>query len=209
MSDMSVVGAHQLLLPPIYVVDDHPEICGSLDALLSSYGFAVTCFSDPVEFVNIRKSLAPGVLLLDVRMPQMSGLDVLAAIKTDLTRLQTVLITAHGEIDIAVTAIKLGAKDFIQKPFREEILLGVIHAAAEAMGTEPHVTDRQLELLTPRERDVVLRLSRGVPNKVIAHELGISVRTVEMHRARAMQRLGCRTFADLLRCVFNSPTTVD
>lgn len=196
-------------LPPIYVVDDHPDIRSSLDALLSSYGFSVTCFADPVEFVRIRRTLEPGIVLLDVRMPGMNGLEVLEAIQAEPNRLQTVLMTAHGEIDLAVSAIKLGAKDFLQKPFREEVLLSVIRSATEAVGPKASSTNRRLADLTPRERDVVLGLSRGIPNKVIAHELGISVRTVEMHRAHAMQRLGCKTFAELLRCVFNSPVTAE
>lgn len=195
--------------PPIYVVDDHLEICLSLKALLSAHGFEVSCFTDPVEFVANRRSLKSGIVLLDVRMPQMSGLDVLVEIQGDLKRLQTVLMTAHGEIDTAVKAIKLGAQDFIQKPFREKALLAVIHHAMDNLQPGNDKNKQRLSSLTPRERDVVLGLSRGAPNKIIAYELGISVRTVEMHRARAMQRLGCKTLADLLRLAFTSPATVD
>lgn len=210
MSDLDTIArSPSSSLPPVYVVDDHPEVRSSLDALLSSYGFPVTCFADPVEFVRTRRTLIPGILLLDVRMPRMNGLEVLEAIQAEPNQLQTVLMTAHGEIDLAVSAIKLGAKDFLQKPFREEVLLSVIQNAIEALGSEAGGADRRLDDLTPRERDVVLGLSRGIPNKLIAHELGISVRTVEMHRARAMQRLGCKTVAELLRCVFNSPITTD
>ena len=192
-------------LPPVYVVDDHPDMCRSLDALLSSYGFDVTCFLNPLEFVEIRRELSPGVLLLDLRMPAMNGLEVLAVIQEELRRFQTIVITAHGEIDVAVKAIKLGAKDFIQKPFRESALFEVIQHVVEGLASDSDEEHQLIDNLSPRERDVVLGLSRGVPNKVIAHQLGISVRTVEMHRARAMQRLGCKTFADLLRRVFNSP----
>jgi two-component system response regulator FixJ len=196
-------------LPAVYVVDDHPEMCRSLDALLSSYGFEVTCFNNPLDFVEKKRSLGPGVLLLDLRMPQMNGLEVLAAIQADLRRFQTIVITAHGEIDIAVKAIKLGAKDFIQKPFRGEELLAVIQHAVDGLEPDSDEQHHLFETLSPRERDVVLGLSRGVPNKVVAHQLGISVRTVEMHRARAMQRLGCKTFADMLRRVFNAPSVDD
>lgn len=191
-------------LPAIYVVDDHPEMCRSLEALLSSYGYEVTCFANPLDFVDKRRDFGFGVLLLDLRMPQMSGLEVLEAIKVDLARFRTIVITAHGEIDIAVKAIKLGAKDFIQKPFRGEDLVAVIQHVAEAAEPKSYEHRQLFEKLSPRERDVVLELSRGIPNKVVAHKLGISVRTVEMHRARAMQRLGCRTFADMLRRVFNA-----
>ena len=192
-------------LPSVYVVDDHPEMCRSLAALLSSYGHEVTCFINPLDFVEKRRVLGPGVLLLDLRMPQMTGLDVLMAIKADLRRFQTIVITAHGEVDIAVKAIKLGAKDFIQKPFRGEELLAIIQHAVNGLEPNGDEQHRLFQTLSPRERDVVLGLSRGVPNKVVAHQLGISVRTVEMHRARAMQRLGCKTFADMLRRVFNAP----
>ena len=189
---------------PIYVVDDHPDMCHSLEALLTSYGFDVICFTNPLEFVQSRDKLSPGVLLLDFRMPEMNGLDVLATIHSDLSRFPTVVITAHGEIDAAVKAIKLGAKDFIQKPFREKALLDVIQSAMDGFAAVGEKSLPLLDELTPREKDVVLSLSRGIPNKVVAHQLGISVRTVEMHRARAMQRLGCKTFADLLRRVFSA-----
>ncbi len=192
-------------LPSVYVVDDHEEMCQSLDALLSSHGFDVTYFTDPLKFVEKRGELRPGAVLLDLRMPEMNGLEVLAAIASDLSRLPTVIITAHGEIDAAVKAIKLGAKDFIQKPFREKALLDVLEHAMAGVDAEYEKRHKYLDDLSPRERDVVLGLSRGTPNKVLAHQLGISVRTVEMHRARAMQRLGCKTFADLLRRVFSAP----
>jgi two-component system response regulator FixJ len=200
VKDSSSVGKQ----PSVYVVDDHPEMCRSLDALLSSYGFDVTCFTNPLTFLASRKELRPGVVLLDLRMPEMNGLEVLAAIESDLTRLPTVVITAHGEIDAAVKAIKLGAKDFIQKPFREKALLDVIQHAMDHVDAENEKPHQFLDDLSPRELEVVLGLSRGTPNKVLAHQLGISVRTVEMHRARAMQRLGCQTFADLLRRVFRA-----
>lgn len=210
MSDMgSALTPSNGPLPPIYVVDDHLEICLSLDALLSAHGFDVTCFTNPAEFVATRRSLKSGIVLLDVRMPQMSGLEVLVEIQGDLERLQTILITAHGEIDTAVKAIKLGAQDFIQKPFREKALLEVIQHAIDNLEPRANKERQPWDSLTPRERDVVLGLSRGVPNKIIAYELGISVRTVEMHRARAMQRLGCKTLADLLRLAFSSPAVVD
>jgi two-component system response regulator FixJ len=192
--------------PAVYVVDDNPDMCSSLVALLSSCGFEVTCFNNPLEFLEKRRALDPGVLLLDLRMPEMNGLEVLDAIQTDLRRFQTIVITAHGEIDVAVKAIKLGAIDFIQKPFRGEELLEVIQHAIDGLEPDSAEQNQLFDTLSPRERDVVLGLSKGVPNKVIAHQLGISVRTVEMHRARAMQRLGCKTFADMLRRVFNAPS---
>lgn len=195
----------------VYVVDDHSEMCASIEALLSARGIYVQCFQNPVEFLQALGSLASGIVLLDLRMPGMNGLEVLAAMKGCLREFPVVMITGHGEIEDAVKSIKAGAKDFLQKPFKAEALLSILEsewsaltnrAANESPGTS-------LDTLSPRERDVVLALAKGKPNKVIAHELGISVRTVEMHRARAMTRLNCRTFADLLRKIFQEGAKLD
>ncbi len=193
----------------IYVVDDHLEMCESIEALLSSHDFKVECFTDPSEFIGRLQDLASGIVLLDLRMPVMSGHDVLAAMKGYLRKFPVIMMTGHGEIEDAVKAIKGGAKDFIQKPFREGALLDVVFAERISLSNIPANEEghRGLAILSPRERDVVLALAEGRPNKIIAHDLGLSVRTVEMHRARAMSRLGCRTFADLLRAIFSRPDT--
>lgn len=189
----------------IYVVDDHVEMCASLTALLTSCGFLVTCFTDPMEFLSGRSSLTPGLVLLDLRMPGKTGLEVLEAIANDLSNFPTVVITAHGEIDAAVRAIKLGARDFIQKPFRDSALLEVIEKVTYDFRKELRPKSCKLaNVLTPREYDVAQALTNGKTNKAIAQELGISVRTVDMHRARVMQKLDCRSLADLLRQVLSA-----
>ncbi|RIX27045.1 response regulator transcription factor [Sphingomonas edaphi] len=193
----------------VFVVDDNVEMCRSLEIMLEACGYCVKSFNDPDVFLAARTELDPGVVLLDLRMPERSGLDVLNEMKDGSAGLPTVVITGHGRIDVAVKAIKLGAKDFIQKPFAEEELLTIIEREladiAQAQPGNTPASNEALANLTPRERQVVMALAEGKPNKVIAHELDLSVRTVEMHRARAMNRLNCRTFADLLRTVLDEP----
>jgi two-component system response regulator FixJ len=193
----------------VFVVDDNIEMCRSLEIMLEACGYSVRSFNDPDAFLAARTELEPGVVLLDLRMPDRSGLDVLNEMKGGSRELPTVVITGHGRIDVAVKAIKLGAKDFIQKPFAEEELLTIIERElgdiAESQVDDAPGSNDALSSLTPRERQVVMALAEGKPNKIIAHELDLSVRTVEMHRARAMSRLNCRTFADLLRAVLDDP----
>ena len=190
----------------VYALDDNEEMCRSLDALLSSEGYDLQYFTCPKAFLAAKDQLEPGVLLLDLRMPDIDGMEILSKIGPDNDRFRTIVFTAHGEIETAVKAIKLGARDFLQKPFHEDKLFEILDRESKEFGSpqpEPP-TSSLLDQMSPRERDVVSMLAKGMPNKVIAAELDISVRTVEMHRARAMQRLGCRSFADLLRLVFSS-----
>lgn len=191
----------------VYVVDDSIEMCRSVEALLSPAGFTVSCFTSPETFLECRSRLANGILLLDLRMPTMNGIDVLRALQDDLSRLPTVVLSAHGDIELAVLSLRLGARDFLQKPYRAEKLIEVVSREL-ALLDQPAATGEphgRLDSLSPREREVVLALARGLHNKEIASILKISVRTVEMHRARAMQRLGCRSLADVLRLVFSDP----
>ncbi|QDP20419.1 response regulator transcription factor [Sphingomonas xanthus] len=190
---------------PVYVVDDNIDMCLSLKALLEACEFEVDTFNSPTLFLEAIERLEPGVVLLDLRMPEMSGLEVLAQMNGFVERFPVIFITAHGEIDVAVKAIKMGAKDFLQKPFDDDALIGVIEQEMSGLQSNGDVGTTsetpRLHSLSPREREVVEALAQGLPNKVIANRLGLSVRTVEMHRARAMSRLQCRTFADLLRVV--------
>ena len=191
----------------IYAVDDNKEMCRSLDALLSSAGYFLRYYTSPVQFLREQAQLAPGVLLVDLRMPEMDGLELLSGIRSELHRYRVVMLTGHGEIATAVRSVKMGAADFLQKPFRESELMGIIErelAMLHQAPSEPSEPGLLLANLSCRERDVVERLARGLANKAIAKELSISVRTVEMHRSRAMQRLGCRNLAELLRLVFKT-----
>lgn len=189
----------------IYVVDDNVDMCRSLEALLTAADFEVQSYHSAIAFLDDCRELTPGIVLLDFRMPERNGLDVLSELDAHAS-LPTIVITGHGQIDVAVKAIKLGAKDFVQKPFEEHQLLSVIDRELRELAishSRESASGAPLSKLSPRERQVVAGLARGQPNKVIAHELGLSVRTVEMHRARAMTRLGCKTFADLLRAALD------
>lgn len=188
----------------IYVVDDHAAMRKSLDALLGSVGFTTQLFASGEEFLAAAEDLEPGILLTDLRMSGMDGLDLVSCLKTMNCEFPAIIMTAHGDIDAAIRALRLGARDFIQKPFREAELLAIIDREAQALqssGTSDAVkvmAQLKLEGLTPRELEVVQGLALGKTNKTIAHELALSTRTVEMHRSRAMDRLGCRNIAELM-----------
>lgn len=188
---------------PVYVVDDSTEMCLSLDALLSAYGCDVSTFGSPLEFLGRIDDLERGILLIDLRMDDLDGLEVLRRLDGYRDRFSIIMMTAHGDVEIAVKAIKIGASDFIQKPFRDEALLGMIAQAATELSVREDRSSKSTDMLTGRERDVAERLAKGLSNKQISYDLGISVRTVEMHRARAMQRLGCKSFAELLRALLH------
>ena len=188
----------------VYIVDDDDDVRASTAFYLQALGFAVRTYSGGREFLADADGLLPGCVLLDVRMPVMSGLDVLAALKPYLATLPVIVMTGHGDVATAVNAMKAGASDFIEKPFDETLLSEMLARVATSLAAVDTDDDRRaalakLKKLTLRESDVLRELSTGLSNKVVAHELGISVRTVEMHRASMMERLGVRTFADALR----------
>ena len=188
----------------IYVVDDHAAMRRSLDALLASVGFSTLLFSSGEEFLAAADDLPAGILLTDLRMSGMDGLDLVARLKAGNHDFPAIIMTAHGDVDAAIRALRLGARDFIQKPFREAELLAILQREAEAIrnsGTSEAIrlmAQVKLAELSPREFEVVQALAQGKTNKAIAHELALSVRTVEMHRSRAMDRLGCRNIAELV-----------
>lgn len=189
----------------IFVVDDDDEDRESLRGLLESYGFVVEAFASGEAFLQGNHSQSRGCLLLDVRLPDMSGLEVQRRLTADRVRMPTIMITAYGDVAIAVAAMKAGAVDFIEKPFPAEVLLGSLRAVL-ATGTDAARPtegagglEERVALLTPREREVMNRLIVGQPNKVIAGALGISPRTVEVHRARVMEKMQARNLAQLVR----------
>lgn len=191
----------------VYIVDDNEYVRRFIEDVLSSAGYQFAAFEDGASFLDQVPSLESGVVLLDLRMPGLGGLEVLQRLSPDLDRFAPIMVTAHGDVDIAVQAMKSGARDFLQKPFSEQVLLDMVAKEAERLHAlldrAPASADR-LAGMSTRERQVALALSRGLSNKQVAQELNISVRTVEMHRARAMQRLGCRSFAEFLSAVLQS-----
>ena len=187
----------------IHVVDDDAAVRHSLERLLGSMGFATVSYATPAAFLVQAPHLLGGCVLLDVKMPDIGGLEVQARLKAIGFILPIIVITGQGDIQTAVLSMKAGAFDFLEKPYEDEILLAAIEAALAATprGQEQQALDaaQRIAKLTPRERDVLEALVAGASNKVIAFDLGLSVRTVEVHRARMMGRLGTRQLAEAIR----------
>ena len=191
--------------PTIYVVDDDDGMRRALDILLSTVGYKTAVFSRPAEFLGQFSADAPGCLVLDIRMPEMSGLEVQQRLNRMGSMLPVIFITGHGDVPMAVQAMKEGAFEFIQKPFRDQELLDRINHAlkqdAEYRSTAARRSEvmHRLESLTPRERQVMDMIVEGSANKVIAIDLGLSERTVEIHRAKVMEKMGARSVAHLVK----------
>ena len=194
--------------PTVYLVDDDESIRRSAGFMLKTSGYEVRPFESGVAFLKEAKSLDPGCVLLDVRMPGMDGLEVQQELRDRGIAFPVVVMTGHGDIDVAVRAMKAGAVDFIEKPFEKDVLIEAIEEGAvriEAAGRRSaRAEEAQLRLgaLTPRERDVLMGLVRGHPNKTIAYDLGISPRTVEIHRANLMSKLEVTSLSEALRIAF-------
>jgi FixJ family two-component response regulator len=191
--------------PSVFIVDDDPAIRIAMQALMDSVNIAHEIFASGDEFLESFDERRAGCLVLDIRMPGLGGLELQdELIKRDST-LPIIFITGHGDVPMAVDAMQKGAVDFIQKPFRDQDLLDRIH---EALRTDQQRRKQQqkhaevaehIARLTNREREVFDLVVTGKPNKVIAYELGVSQRTVEIHRARVMEKMQARSLADLVR----------
>lgn len=188
----------------VYVVDDDPAIRRSLERLLDAAGFRVTSFATPAAFLGVADDLAMGCVMLDLRMPKMDGFEVLARLLQLNPDLPVIVITAQGDVQTAVRTMKAGAVDFIEKPYGDDALIAAIEAALDAGPANGRADDIAaavllIDSLSPREREVLEALVAGQPNKIIAFSLGISVRTVEVHRSRMMDRLGVRQLGQAVR----------
>jgi two-component system response regulator FixJ len=192
----------------IHIVDDDEAIRRSAGFMLKTSGYAVTSFASGAAFLRDAKAVEPGCVLLDVRMPDMDGLEVQRRLAESGVAMPVVVLTGHGDISIAVRAIKAGAVDFIEKPFEKSVLLSAIVAAFERLddvsGRSARATDAAVAIaaLTAREQDVLRGLAQGLPNKTIAFDLGISPRTVEVHRANLMTKLQVNSLSEALRIAF-------
>ena len=192
----------------VHVADDDDAIRRSVSFALKTSGFRVRVYESGSELLKEAPGLEPGCILLDIRMPGMGGLEVQEALQAKGVTLPVIIMTGHGDVSLAVRAMKAGAVDFIEKPFQKAILLGAIE---QAMGRLNHAAANReqaseaavkLKALTPRERDVLDGLAKGLPNKSIAYDLGISPRTVEIHRANLMSKLGVHSLSEALRIAF-------
>jgi FixJ family two-component response regulator len=190
----------------VFVVDDEPAIRDSLAMLLRSVGLPSRAFPSATAFLDGFEAGTSGCVIADVRMPGMSGLELQEALRARAARLPVIIITGHGDIAMAVRAMKAGAADFIEKPFNEQVLLDAVHRAlaqgradAAPAGTNRTEIEARVAALTPREHEVMLLIAEGRPNKVVATRLGLSTRTVEVHRAKVMEKMAARSLAELVR----------
>jgi two-component system response regulator FixJ len=195
-------------LPIVHLVDDDAAVRRSAGFMLKTSGYEVLTYESGVELLKAAKDLTEGCILLDIRMPGMDGLEVQQALKDKGVGLPVIIMTGHGDVTLAVRAMKAGAVDFIEKPFEKNALLGSLEEGFRRLSRKEASQDRRmdaevrLQALTSRERDVLEGLANGLPNKTIAYDLGISPRTVEIHRANLMTKLGVRSLSEALRIAF-------
>jgi two-component system response regulator FixJ len=193
--------------PLIYLVDDDNAVRDSLGMLFKSIGVAHEAYASALDFLERYEPKRHACLVTDIRMPGLSGLELQQRLNEQGVELPVIFITGHGDVPMAVSAMKSGAADFIQKPFRDQDLIDRIHKALEldkvrrVTRAEEQAIRARIALLTPREAEVMERVVRGQANKVIAMDLGVSQRTVELHRARVMRKLKMRSLAELVHAV--------
>jgi len=189
----------------VHVIDDDVEVRQSLAFLLSTAGLAVRVHESALAFLKILPTVTEGCVVTDIRMPGMNGLELQQHLRDHRSRLPVIVMTGHGDVALAVEAMKAGAIDFIEKPFDDEVLLSAIRAALthRAVASERHAriaaVQERLAKLSEREREVLDRLINGKANKVIAYELGISPRTVEVYRANVMTKMQADSLSELVR----------
>lgn len=189
----------------VYVIDDEADVCEALKVLLHTAGFEARTYASAEEFLSEVRLSRPVCLLVDVRLPGMSGLELVRQLQKGPIRPVVVMITGHGDVPLAVKAMRAGALDFLEKPFEpaellqslEEALLRVSQMAAEEATSA--AIEASYRSLTPREQEVMALLAEGMPTKLLATRLGISTRTAEHHRAAVLKKMGARTVSHLAR----------
>ncbi len=191
--------------PTIFIVDDDPSVRESTKLMLEGAGFSVKTFASARDFLNAKLQEGPGCLILDVRMPGISGLELQEKLVSEKSPLPVIFITGHGTVPMSVRAMKAGAVDFLQKPFEEQDLLDAINTAITRQREEKSKKDetdklqQRLKALTPREYEVFSLLVTGMANKEIAYKLGMSERTVKFHRVNIMEKTNAESLVDLVR----------
>jgi two-component system, LuxR family, response regulator FixJ len=192
----------------VHLIDDDDGVRQSLAFLLATSGFAVRVYESAAAFLAAASTLQPGCIITDVRMPGIDGLELQRQLKARHIGLPVIVITGHGDVPLAVEAMKAGAVDFIEKPFGDETLLSAIRIAVDRQNRSARRDDEvatlrtRLDTLSPRELEVLDGLVAGRPNKTIAYDLNISARTVEVHRANLMAKMSAASLSELVRMVF-------
>jgi len=194
--------------PTVFIVDDDAEVRDAIALLLQSIGLSTQTYASAKEFLDAFDENRPGCLIADVRMPGMSGLELQERLAARPLHPPLILVTGHGDVPMAVRAVRAGAIDFIEKPFHDQALIDAVNRAlavdAEHRGAQRQIADVKIRFdsLTPREQEVLELVAAGKRNKVIAIELGISQSTVEAHRARIMEKMRASTLSELMQLLF-------
>ena len=189
----------------VHVVDDDASLCGALESLFESVGLDTLTYGAARDFLNASLADQPGCIVIDIRLPDMSGLEFQAQLTQMGVRLPVIMMTGYGDIPMTVRAMKRGAMDFLSKPFRDQDMLDAVMAAIERDRQRRTADDnasqvrQRFETLTPREQRVMMLVTTGKMNKQVAGELGVSEITAKIHRGAAMRKMGARTLADLVR----------
>lgn len=190
---------------PVYIIDDESDVRRSLHFLLSTIGLVSWPFASAQDFLDNFAALEPAPILLDIRMPAIDGLQLMSMMRQRGVKWPIIIISAHGDIQVAVKAIKLGAIEFLEKPFEFEALDACLKTAFAQLSelndsfAARNTARAAFALLSPRENEVIKVLMQGIPNKTAAHMLDLSVRTVEMHRANALAKLHVKSIAEVIR----------
>jgi FixJ family two-component response regulator len=191
--------------PVVFVVDDDQSVCAALKSLLGSVGLRAETFGSAPDFLSRKLPDTPSCLVLDVRLPGLSGLDFQAELAKADIRIPIVFVTGHGDIPMTVRAMKAGAVEFLTKPFRDQDLLDAVQLGLKrdrerrASERETETLRARFEELTPREKEVIAQVASGLMNKQVAGEMGVSEITVKVHRGNAMRKMGARSLADLVK----------
>ncbi|WP_454817275.1 response regulator FixJ [Labrys neptuniae] len=194
----------------VFIIDDDAAVRDSLAFLLSASGFSVTVFETAGRFLGALPQLGFGCVITDIRMPEIDGIELLRRLNTAAVHLPVVVMTGHGDVPLAVEAMKLGAMDFLEKPFEDERLVNVLHTAFEQstratkVATDTRELAARLASLSPRERQVMNGLVAGLSNKMIAKDYDISPRTVEVYRANVMTKMQAGSISELVKLAIRS-----
>ncbi|CAJ0880355.1 Transcriptional regulatory protein FixJ [freshwater sediment metagenome] len=189
----------------VHLIDDDAAVRDAVGLLLRTEGFKVAPYDSALAFLKAAATRAEGCVVTDVRMPEMNGIELIAKMKDERISIPVVVLTAHADVPLAVEAMKLGAADLLEKPFEDEALIAAVNAALERRDAEEnrsresHEIKNRLASLTKRENEILAGLMKGLSNKVIAHDLGISIRTAEVHRANIMAKMRAGNLAELVK----------